>query len=1562
MTNRSTTTNRGDPISALREVLLQTSPDRLERLAGQLLGRLLAVPVRFARKGDQRGGDAGVSGSDGRHLILEARRYRDTSLDERCILGEIEQAATRDPDLEAWLLVTTREVPEQVENAMFRAGLKNGIGTIVIDWQPQPLPKLAALAAHYPESFEAEIGAGHDELLTAIKAMQDHAITLHAIESELKSWALGYEAVRNASHAWLRQIWRSRGSSKARFRQDVAGGSEDAHHVRREDLIERLDAWLGLASAGRPGALVGPDGVGKTWAAIDWLQSRLSRLPVVVLAPASSMGKAIANHADLIGFAARYLHNILGVRDAAFWEVRVRRLLERPVDEGPPFLFFFDGLNQLASYDWLGVLQLQNDDPFHEHTLILLSARTAFFRERLQELRPVLSEPYRIDVRGYDPSPGGELDQKLAMEGLSRDDFSAELLKHAAVPRLFNLVVQLGKRLGDVSEITVHRLLWAYGASTIAISTEGAFDEDDWRRFILDLAEQHPGANRTSTVRRVKELSADASMTPDHIYRRVSSVIDGMFTKPIGDGEIEFTPDFVRHALGLALVKRMELAGSKEDAGALLEGFLDPIEGYDECAEILRAATTIALQRGADPPPFWLGRICTLWIQTQNLPEDHLQDLAVLAPELVTSLLDAIEDSDGHALSTARYMAINALAGVDHDSRLVAKTIAERGARWQRFVSLERRGIGGDVGEHSSHAWRRKRLQDRIGVDDVGEVTVVGCTFQIVDHRGEDLPIAAAQLLQGRPLSGATAFFETGAIHMAVVGPGGAAHDAQSWLNVLNSIDPEDTAQALREVSAAIELRPTESGVHPQLNKRIASLLLWRTGYTDDATAAWKKDPKIDHWILYLTDYLPDPSRSCFRLERRHATLVLGDTRLSTIRRIERARDALLDPSYTVPQDFVDAIVAHGDRFDFSQTNIDRSLTRHDYHWKHLSLALARCAPAKLAEIERKRIRSYASRPQEQRYGTALAAPMSMLLVGRDESEALRILRERGVSEPDEGENVTRTNLLIAEIQCLSPVEQIRRVMNTGLTSIDLFLGRACVPPTMREIDELLDDYEGDKSQLTRLASVLGEHDLDLSERAFEAFFSLLEPGAADTDIGAVWVLLALSEPARLGTVLDEAGWEWAPSRSFVENIMGSIAISAARSGTAFQEFASRIAPAKLLGALTQCEYAREDVALAVDMLTGVLFGYEGEPPDTRLDILHEQDKSPSRCYEYTVGDLLDEDDGQDRLRDFLRSFNEPERHAEKRWEMLQAYICEVKEARRTGAYLFRVDFSADDFDPILDLCPHTVDRWLEGLESESKKDFARQVGLAEGFYVALCEALLQRDPPRGIALWRGLRKCLRTRFIGHAGIDRLIQALFAAPPCAEVESVMEEIFGIDETRNDEDLMNLIMAARHSDRTDWLRRMVERDEKSRCPAHQRRAVFLKPVLSVPEITGDAKWPSGVATGVLDPIHESAWILGQREAFARHWLRHYAEATTPEAAHACWRLFTACADRRARTWMRSVYESHMATGDRLDAAKRRFAEHEAFNLKHAMTENEKSWSKTFAGRNLTRALRPWNSER
>ena len=1559
MTGQNGTSDSLDPFCNLRRVLLEAPPANLERLAGRLLGQLFGVPFRIARAGDQRGGDGSVGGAGDRHLIFEARRYAPNSqLNERSIVGEIQQAVRREPALEAWILVTTREVPEQARQTILDSAEENGIGAFIIDWLPQPLPQLAVLCAQYPECFEAEIGEGHTHLLAEIVERQDYDRTLQTIKSEMSAWTIGYESVRQASHTRVREVWESSRQSNARFGQNVAGGEEGSRYVRRPDLTARLDAWLDNAATVQMAALVGPDGVGKTWTAIDWLQSRLDRLPIVVLAPSSTMGGSINSRSALFRFIARYLQDLTEVRTESFWERRVRRILKRPGNEGPAFLFLFDGLNQRASFDWPQVFKLLQDDPFEKRTLSLISARTSFFDERQHQFRMLLEKPRRIEIGKYDLSPGGSFDQRLALDGLSRNDLSDSLIEHAAVPRLFDLVVQLRNSLGDVKEVTVHRLLWAYGASTIASSTGGAFGEHAWRHFIRELAEEYREGNRTSTVRRVTELSEDATLTPDATYNRVSGVIDSIFVNLSEDGDLVFHPDFVHHSLGLALVKNMQGSGSDEDERALLEKFLDPIEGYDSRAEILRAAVAITLQGRSDQRPAWLSTLCTFWIHTQNLPDSHLEELTILASELVSPLLDVIEASEGRSLSTPRYISINTIAGVDKSDPSIAREIAERGARWQRFISLENRGD--DDGKNSSYARRRSRLRKRIGYAEIGTVTVAGREFEIVDRRGDDLVVAAAQLLQGRPLKDAVEFFISGVIHTAIVGFE-VGQESQSWLNVLNTVDPEETAARLRRASEEFTALPLESGVHADLNKRIASLLLWRTGYSCDAEKARANDPKIGYMGRYETDYLIDPARSFFRLERRHAARVLRDSEISILHKVQRVRDALLDPSFEVPLEFVDAVISTAEEFDFAETAIGRQRTSGDLIWEQLSLALARCAPNKLAEIERKRFLAYAGRTADQRLGTALVATSAMLVAGERESAALRTLRECGKDESEPAEYTILTNILITEIQCEPPVVQVKRIIEADLTAIDLSLAGACDTPSRKELDELLDEFGASEERLSRLAMLLGDHDLTLSDRAFQAFSSLVKPNVSNTELGSVWVLLAWNAPARLGVLLDQSGWRWSSDRHFFENIMGSIAIAASNQASPFVDLAPRIAPAKLLEILSERERSKEDVSFAVELLTAVLLDHTSEPPEPRVVVSHEQGATHSGRYDFTLGDILEDDEDQSDVRRVTERLTSPEKHAEKRRQILQAYIEEVKDIRRAGGQLYLADIKAEDFDPVLKHCPWAVDSWVEGLDTLSE-EFTRKVRLAEGFFVALCEALLKHKPAQGVSLWCTLRKCLTTRFVSEIAVDRLLYALFRASPCAQVDAALEEIYGIDEASSDTDLINLVIAARCSGRIDWLRGMVRRDAMSSCPAYQRRAVFLEPLLTVPEIAGDMSWPSGEETGGFERIHQTAWVLGQREAFAVHWLQKFAEAETPEAAHAYWQLFTVCADRRAWVWMRNICESHATKDTRLEAFKQRFVYQERHDLKRAMKENEKSWSGNFAGQKYTKALEPWTSRR
>ena len=422
---------------------------------------------------------------------------------------------------------------------------------------------------------------------------------------------------------------------------------------------------------------------------------------------------------------------------------------------------------------------------------------------------------------------------------------------------------------------------------------------------------------------------------------------------------------------------------------------------------------------------------------------------------------------------------------------------------------------------------------------------------------------------------------------------------------------------------------------------------------------------------------------------------------------------------------------------------------------------------------------------------------------------------------------------------------------------------------------------------------------------------------------------------------------------------MGSMVIAASNRGSRFPDFASRIAPARLLSVLSRDDRSREDVALAVELLSAALSSYPEDAPESGLDIFFDQEAAAAGNYEYTIGDIVEEREDDNNIRSFLERVNRPEEHAQRRQTVIRSYLDAVREARKSGAQLLHGHFAAEDFDLVLDLYPEALERWIEGVESASR-EFRRRVRLAEGFYVALCEALFKRDPSRAVPLWNALRQCVTAGFVGRTGLDRLKYAPFMAPQCRSADAVLEDLYALDQAQTDEDLVDIVVAARSCGRVDWLRRMVFRDENSPCPAYRRRAAFIRPLLTRSAIAGDAAWPSGKSVGGYRDIRNQSWIMGQREAFAGHWLKKFAEAETPEVAHASWLLFMASSDRRARTWMSEHYARYASANAPIEAAKQRFFRQQRHHLKRAMADNEKPLPQNFTNQRTTRSLLPWRA--
>ena len=1545
-----------DSIEKLKAALLEAPPRTLEELTANLLGRLIGVHFRRARAGSQQGGDGGVHGIDGRNLIFEARRYGENShLNNREIRGEISQAVSRDPALEVWILVTTQEVSEQTVSEMQSAGRQFGIDTVVLDWSPSELPRLAVLCASDPDSFEAEIGGDHRRLLDHIGSLADYQGVLQSIRDEMTAHAIGYELLRTASHELVRDVWSDQDKAQARFNQNVAGGAHGASYVSRAEPIAQLHNWFCVKEQDPRGLIFGGEGTGKTWVAFSWLHEELDQLPIVILVPSSSIGGPIVGYDALIELLAEGLRDLdrSVVREIEYWKRRVARLLQRPAADGPAFLIFFDGLNEKPSLDWVALLSHWQDEPFNAHTRVLASVRESFLSERMRNLSGLGWQPTRIEVGPYDLTPGGEFDEKLRVAGLTRKDLPHSLIDLARVPRLFDLVIQLRERLGDVQKVTIHRLLWEYGASAVPVS---AFGKHGWRQFVLRLASEFRAGRNKRDLAEVEEITATATAPQDQIYQRVSSVVDGVFTRLSQFGELEFEPDFVRHALGLALVKTLEeeLTGTAQEE---LEQFLGPIAGHDERAEVIRAAVSIALARSVDlDPPAYLSALCESWVQSQNLPEEHVAELGILAPQLVGPLLNAIEQSMSPASSSPRYIALNALCQVDRSDHAIARTIAARGARWCQPVSLERRNLTQAEDENSEYAHRRQRLESRIGSAEVGTLVVLDRTIEIVEQTNNGFLVVAAQLLQGRPLVEVTDFLEAAALNSAITGTG---HAECRWLNALNTVDPMETAASLRSISENTASRQPEPGVHADLGRRVAAILLWWTGFEEDASKASELDPRLDHWLSYERDYLPDPAKSLFSLERRHATPTLSRKDIVLRSRIDRTKKYLVDPNLSIPQGLLGELVAVSQSLDFDKTATGISRTAEDLAWRDYSLALACCSPEELTRVGRTRIRSQTSRVGESRFGAANDVLESMMIVTAAERSALHTLRTKPQNKKDNNEWLTQRNLLIAEIQGETPSTQIQKIVESDLEFIDAALSSACGCPSTADLDNLVKQYRSTPENLFRVAKALTEKKVEISDQAFGDFLSLLDDGSRGSEFEPLWIFLGRNSPEQLGAVLKERGWSWSANKPYIENIMGSEAVAAANRHAPFSQFAPRLAPVTLLGVLHKREFSKKDVQSAAELLNLVIFRQGQTPPETRLDVSHDREAASEQPdYLFSVGDIRsDNDDGGKRER-FLERMRAPEEYEQRRQEIGKRYFEEVMESKRAGAHFLLKFENPDHFDKVLEYCPEAVESWLEGIDSESSS-FVRRIQMADGFFVSLCEAMLARGEERGVLLWHKLRKHLHTRFTIYGDMDRLVYALIGAASTAETERALEELYQIEQTANDNELVNLVVAARLSDRLAWLRRMVARDKKSPSPVHRKRAAFLEPLIMRPSIAKETAWPEGEAT---DVTKETAWILAQREAFGYHWLLTFAKADTIERAHAAWYLFLACADRRAWSWMHSILNSYSGNIEQCEEAKRSFLSQQKQRLTRAMADNEKHWKDNFGGIRYSKWLMPWNGRR
>ena len=1162
-------------------------PSNLEHLAAALLSRLLDVPIVVARSGFQHGGDAGTAGQQGRRLRLECKKYSDTSnLNERELLGEIDQALERDQALEAWILVATRIVPEQLQQSLVLKGERVGVPIVIIDWVDHGIAPLAALCAFAPDLVEEEFSKEAGEAARALQPISEKAI--ERLRHNLEPWYLGYDALRKLSHLCLDKIWNSSTESNAKLGQDAAGGAEEKK-VKRSTVHEALNTWWhGSTKSDAPITVVGLEGTGKTWATLHWLIDKRDEQPIVLIIPSSAVA-TIGNVSEtsMKQLLSDRLHEISGIRDREHWLRRLENLLKRPTNEGPVLTVFFDGLNQEPSIQWLPLLKILQGETFKERVRVIISTRTHHYENKLSELRGLIVSAERVDVDLYDKTPGGELDQMLAFEHLTQADLHCDVIELARNPRLFKLVIRFRENL--VEAVTVHRLLWEYGRDSFGVRAGRSFSENEWRDWLKEIAQQHRKGIATYSERSLGKTVARPDLSENEVYARLSDIIDGQFATRDSSGNLQITPAVVAHALGAALLNDLDQEDSPtfETLNTRLAAWLDPISGLDERAEILRAAVSILVEQKRAAESLVTGVLVTAWLQSQNVPHEHYQELADLAPNIPNALLDAIEHSDSYVHDSARFWAVYALRNVPKKDTTAFTKVIKRTRRWMSMVSR-------DVDtQRNANEERDKRRSDRlkrlIGIDASQRIKVVGVELELVDSVSWSLLSTVPSIIEVFPLAEALPIFEIAAITLVVRGQS-ESWDGLKWICLLNEVDPDDTVQALRKLSKEVRRRTPEPGIHPDLPRRVAELLLRLTGHKADEDKAVAIAPDLDRSFTYEKDYLRKPSQSWFPLERRHAEITLADREVPLVSRAQRTEALWLDPNFKPPATFVAELRKTAERIDVEKLDRFMEHTSEDYDFERLEPVLARCAPDLLANLIRHKMQSLSNCPPEFQLPRAMSVTNHLILAGKAELEAVRTLRL--ISKNDnKNDAYIIEQLLLMEFQNLEAQAQFDLLIESGQKDFSPCFCKVLRRPTWDDIDTLITRYATSSSSKQRvLLILLSILRVELTDNSWSWVEDFVKHQDGDLREFA-FKILACANPMRFGQALAVEGWSWIPGEKFDVNHYGTSALIEATSDIPFDELAPRLAPWQLLKAARLRGAIPTEVRLAAKKLYPGSFG-----------------------------------------------------------------------------------------------------------------------------------------------------------------------------------------------------------------------------------------------------------------------------------------------------------------------------------------------------------------------------------
>jgi hypothetical protein len=812
----------------LQEILVDlppAGPNGFEGLVATALSSFTGQVFRLSKSGLQYGRDA--SSAPARFAVaMEAKRYS-ANLTTEDLVGKASVAggALRHV-VDLWVLGATSEVGEGTIVTLSELLQEFGITFLPLDWAERPLPPLAVLLASTRSAtlrwFATQVSAIDQttfasDLDTVVSASAFDAQRRRLFDS-LSEAEVGLGPLRDQTRAWLQERFTTRLKSQQSFSQFLTVSDADRPALQRPAISTAISDAVNSALTGESViALVGEEGVGKSWAAAQWWASLPD--PPIALFVAGRRSSRLIPH-DPIESIARILADTHGGTSSQAWGKRIRRWAKTPDRSQLRFVLILDGLNEHSTLPWADVIKSHSELLHQLGGVVIVSSRRAHWLREVEPRLRGLVDVYRVDVP---PFSDEELASELNSIGVPLADLPAKLREFIRNPRVCSIAKSmLSELIIHPEQLSIEKLLLEYWKARVVERGDlVAHNEGDFENLIREHARAWLAGPKAKFDRdQWTEFSGAARRKGLDVVRDdLTEVEEGRFlhtASPTGT-KYEFREEVLPYAIGLLINSELReqdelgAASTDKDADESLSGIIDPIRGFDRVAEIVAAAAILACW-SSDTSNVISRALIRAWLSLQNVSDaafDTMRQAATIDP---VPFLDVAEQAEGDLPPGYQPQNMVKLIQSVGDHGKVAVLLETRLprwlGRWSRKEELVLRHLENAATRSTEVAARIDRKLSELMPEE--RVLFDRLTFEAAAPSEMRLAHLCALLLAGKPLAVFAEGLLAWSFAQSVASSVYNASEELHWVVKLNRKDPAEAVVAIKAVVSTITSQSSE--------------------------------------------------------------------------------------------------------------------------------------------------------------------------------------------------------------------------------------------------------------------------------------------------------------------------------------------------------------------------------------------------------------------------------------------------------------------------------------------------------------------------------------------------------------------------------------------------------------------------------------------------------------------------------------------------------------------------------------------------------------------------------